>query len=251
MLHKLQRLGGDPGERRQRDRAMTKILQRNLYREVADRIGDLIEHGELAPGERISEKQLCEKFGVSRTPLREALKVLAAEGLIELLPNRGARVVRLTFKKVKDTYDLMAALEGLSGELACQHISDPEIAAIRGLHDTMIEHYQNRELIAYFEVNRQIHESILAASRNEVLQEMYNNLSQRVKRVRYSKKMTQQFWSQAVRDHENMIAALEKRDSQLLGQILRDHLCNKLEVATLAGVIEDNTFSTGTNAVNS
>lgn len=68
---------------------MTKILQRNLYREVADRIGDLIEHGELAPGDRISEKQLCDRFGVSRTPLREALKVLASEGLIELLPNRG------------------------------------------------------------------------------------------------------------------------------------------------------------------
>ncbi|MCA1773115.1 MAG: GntR family transcriptional regulator [Halomonas sp.] len=221
---------------------MTKILQRNLYREVADRIGDLIEHGELLPGERISEKQLCEKFGVSRTPLREALKVLATEGLIELLPNRGARVVRLTFKKVKDTYDLMAALEGLSGELACQHISDAEIAAIRRLHDDMLTHYRNRDLIPYFEVNRQIHESILAASRNEVLQEMYCNLSQRVKRVRYSKKMNHKFWSQAVQDHENMIAALEKRDSRLLGQVLRDHLCNKLEIATLAGVIEEDSL---------
>ncbi|BCB59718.1 MULTISPECIES: GntR family transcriptional regulator [Halomonadaceae] len=222
---------------------MTKILQRNLYREVADRIGELIEHGELAPGERISEKQLCERFGVSRTPLREALKVLATEGLIELLPNRGARVVRLTFKKVKDTYDLMAALEGLSGELACQHISDAEIAAIRALHDAMLEHYRHRDLATYFEINQQIHESILAASRNEVLQEMYSNLSQRVKRVRYSKKMTQKFWSQAVQDHENMISALEQRDSKRLGQILRDHLCNKLEVATLAGVIEDDSLS--------
>lgn len=222
---------------------MTKILQRNLYREVADRIGELIEHGELAPGERISEKQLCERFGVSRTPLREALKVLATEGLIELLPNRGARVVRLTFKKVKDTYDLMAALEGLSGELACQHISDAEIAAIRVLHDAMLEHYRHRDLATYFEINQQIHESILAASRNEVLQEMYSNLSQRVKRVRYSKKMTQKFWSQAVQDHENMISALEQRDSKRLGQILRDHLCNKLEVATLAGVIEDDSLS--------
>lgn len=225
---------------------MTKILQRNLYREVADRIGELIEHGELAPGERISEKQLCERFGVSRTPLREALKVLATEGLIELLPNRGARVVRLTFKKVKDTYDLMAALEGLSGELACQHISDSEIAAIRALHDAMLEHYHNRDLVTYFEINQQIHESILAASRNEVLQEMYSNLSQRVKRVRYSKKMTQKFWRQAVQDHENMMAALEERDSKRLGQILRDHLCNKLEVATLAGVIEDDSLSAAT-----
>ncbi len=82
----------------------------------------------------------------------------------------------------------MAALEGLSGELACQHISDAEIAAIRALHDAMLEHYRHRDLATYFEINQQIHESILAASRNEVLQEMYSNLSQRVKRVRYSKK---------------------------------------------------------------
>lgn len=218
---------------------MTKILQRNLYREVADRIGDLIEHGELAPGERISERELCERFGVSRTPLREALKVLAAEGLIELLPNRGARVVRLTFKSVKDTYDLMAALEGLSGELACQHISTADIRSIRALHDAMLAHYEARDLTRYFEVNRQIHERILAASGNPVLQEMYSNLSQRVKRVRYSKQMTDTFWKRAVEDHEQMIDALEKRDGQKLGQVLREHLCNKIEVATLAGVIEE------------
>lgn len=218
---------------------MSKIQSRNLYREVADRIRDLIEHGELMPGERISEKQLCEDFGVSRTPLREALKVLASEGLVELLPNRGARVMRLTLKKVKDTYDLMGALEGLSGELACQHISDEGIDNICALHERMLEHYRKRELQDYFRVNQQIHESILAASNNEVLQEMYNNLSQRVKRVRYSKKMTDSFWSKAVEDHENMIVALKKRDGPLLGQILRDHLCNKLEVASLSGLVED------------
>ncbi|AMD02609.1 MULTISPECIES: GntR family transcriptional regulator [Halomonas] len=218
---------------------MTKIQPRTLFREVADRIRDLIEHGELAPGERISEKQLCENFGVSRTPLREALKVLASEGLVELLPNRGARVKQLTYKMVKDTYDLMGALEGLSGELACQQISDEGITAICALHERMLVHYRNRELPEYFQVNQKIHESLLAASNNDVLLEMYNNLSQRVKRVRYSKKMTDSYWRRAVQDHEEMIAALKKRDSKRLGQVLRDHLCNKLEVASIAGVIDD------------
>lgn len=218
---------------------MSKIQHRNLYREVADRVRDLIEHGELTPGERISEKQLCEKFGVSRTPLREALKVLASEGLVELLPNRGARVMQLTLKKVKDTYDIMGALEGLSGELACHNISDREIAAICVLHDKMLEHYHRKELQAYFRVNQQIHERILAASHNEILLEMYNNLSQRVKRVRYSKKMTDNYWSQAVADHDKMIEALKQRDGPQLGQILRTHLCNKLEVASLSGIIEE------------
>jgi DNA-binding GntR family transcriptional regulator len=227
---------------------MSKIQHRSLYLEVADRIRELIEKGSLVPGERIQEKQLCERFGVSRTPLREALKVLASEGLIELLPNRGARVMRLTLKMVKDTYDLMAALEGLSGELACQNIKDDGIAAIRKLHDTMLRHYRDRNLSEYFRINQQIHESILAASSNDVLLEMYDNLSQRVKRVRYSKKMTEDFWRQAVQDHEHMILALEARDGKRLGQILRDHLCHKLEVAALAGVIEDERTLNAVNA---
>ncbi|MGJ7457718.1 GntR family transcriptional regulator [Halomonas sp. RA08-2] len=218
---------------------MSKIQHRNLYREVADRILDLIEQGELASGDRIPERELCERFGVSRTPLREALKVLASEGAVELLPNRGARVRQLTLKMVKDTYDLMGALEGLAGELACQHITNEEITEIRDLHGRMIGHYRNRELADYFRVNRQIHEGILAASHNEALLEMYSNLSQRVKRVRYSKQMTDAFWQQAVEDHEAMIEALKQRDGRRLGQILRDHLCNKLEVASMDDVIDD------------
>ncbi|QTF92129.1 GntR family transcriptional regulator [Halomonas sp. BM-2019] len=218
---------------------MGKIQQRNLYREVADRVRDMIEQGELASGERIPERELCEAFGVSRTPLREALMVLASEGLVELPPNRGARVKQLTYKMVKDTYDLMAALEGLAGELACQYIEDEEIERIAALHEQMLVHYRNRELAEYFQINQRIHESLLNASGNEVLLEMYNNLSQRVKRVRYSKQMTQAFWRQAVEDHETMITALEQRDGKRLGQILRDHLCNKLEVASMDEVIVD------------
>ena len=217
---------------------MEKIQHRNLYREVADRVRELIEQGALTPGERISEKKLCEQFGVSRTPLREALKVMASEGLVELLPNRGARVTRLTVKKVPNTYDVMAALEGLSGELACQNITEQEFSVIQQLHETMLDHYRKRELQPYFRVNQQIHERIIAAADNEVLEEMYSNLSQRVKRVRYSKKMTDDFWRRAVEDHEVMIDALQKRDGLMLGRILREHLCNKLEVASLEGMIE-------------
>ncbi|GHA93413.1 GntR family transcriptional regulator [Modicisalibacter luteus] len=230
---------------------MEKIQHRNLYREVADRVRELIEQGVLTPGERISEKKLCEQFGVSRTPLREALKVMASEGLVELLPNRGARVTRLTVKKVRNTYDVMAALEGLSGELACRNISDEKVATIQRLHETMLDHYRKRDLQPYFRVNQQIHEHIIAAADNDVLEEMYNNLSQRVKRVRYSKKMTEDYWKRAVEDHEAMIEALQKRDGPMLGRILREHLCNKLEVASLEGMIEEEEDELPSRAVSS
>ena len=91
---------------------------------MVERVRDLVLEGELAPGSRVPEKLLCEQFGISRTPLREALKVLASEGLLELLPNRGAVVTRLTARDVDEMFEVMGALEALSGELACGRMDD-------------------------------------------------------------------------------------------------------------------------------
>ncbi|MCQ4309278.1 GntR family transcriptional regulator [Pseudomonas stutzeri] len=215
---------------------MEKIQHRILYQEAADRIRELIEHGVLTAGEKISEKQLCDKFGISRTPLREALKVLTSEGLIEILPNRGARVSRLSLSDVQHTYDVMGALEGLAGEAACRRITEDELSAIIELHRQMLDYFNRQDLQAYFQANRQIHERILAASGNAVLLEMYNNLSQRIKRFRFTAEMSPEFWQKAVNDHEQMIKALQDRDSKRLGDILREHLNKKLEAENLSGV---------------
>ncbi|MBE7375904.1 GntR family transcriptional regulator [Pseudomonas lopnurensis] len=219
------------------DNSVDKIQHKILYLEAADRIRELIEHGGLVAGEKISEKQLCEKFGISRTPLREALKVLTSEGLVEIMPNRGARVSLLTLSDVEHTYDVMGALEGLAGETACRHVDDDELARICALHQQMVGHYQRKELQAYFHANQQIHERILQASRNPILLEMYNNLSQRIKRIRYSMEMNEAFWRKAMNEHEEMIEALRDRDGKRLGDILRGHLSRKLEAVNLAGVI--------------
>ncbi len=126
------------------EKSLDRIQHRILYQEAANRIRELIEHGALVAGEKISEKQLCEKFGISRTPLREALKVLTSEGLVEILPNRGARVSRLTLSDVEHTYDVMGALEGLAGETACRHLTDEELAHVCDLHEQMLGHYRRR-----------------------------------------------------------------------------------------------------------
>lgn len=209
---------------------MEKIRQGSLYGEAAQRIRQMINDQRLSPGTRVPEKQLCEQFGISRTPLREALKVLANEGFVELLPNRGARVVKLTRQTLADTLDVMSALEGLSGELACQHVSSEEIATIQALHDTMVSHYKAGDLPAYFAVNQKIHETLVAASRNQVLLDMYQNLSERVRRFRFSAEMTPAVWAEVVAEHEHIIEALKKRDSQGMGEILRHHLSHKLDL---------------------
>ena len=219
------------------EHSVDKIQHKILYQEAANRIRELIEHGGLVAGEKISEKRLCEKFGISRTPLREALKVLTSEGLVEIMPNRGARVSLLTLSDVEHTYDVMGALEGLAGETACRHLDDEELERIYALHQQMVGHYQRKELQDYFHANQQIHERILQASRNPILIEMYNNLSQRIKRIRYSMEMNEAFWRKAMNEHEEMIEALRDRDGKRLGDILRGHLSHKLEAVNLAGVI--------------
>ena len=172
-------------------------------------------------------------FGISRTPLREALKVLAAEGLIELLPNRGARVRQLSERDLEELFDVMAGLESLAGRLACEAITDEEIAAIERLHYEMYGHYLNSDMHGYFQVNQRIHESIVAAARNETLRTAYASFAGRIRRVRYSANFARkrQRWGEAMREHEAILDALRRRAGSELSDILFQHLRNKRTAA--------------------
>lgn len=187
----------------------------------------MIADGELTPGARVPEPLLCERFGVSRTPLREALKVLAAEGLIELLPNRGARIARLTAADAEAVLQVVGALEALAGELACARLDAATLAELRALHYQMLAHRLRDELADYYRINRRIHETIVAAAGNPVLATLYHGLSGRVQRVRYLAPMSPAQWDRALADHEEILTALEARDARRLGEILRRHLDHK------------------------
>ena len=194
----------------------TSIERRSLHDTLSARLRNMIAAGELAPGEKIPEKQLCDRFGVSRTPLREALKVLASDGLVTLRPNRGAVVTRLTLKELEEAFPVMGALEALSGEIACLHITDAEVAEIRRLHERMVRHWQESELQPYFRLNQAIHERILEATRNETLKSAYRGLSGRLVTARYIANMSPDRWARAVAEHEAILACLEARDGQRL-----------------------------------
>jgi DNA-binding GntR family transcriptional regulator len=202
----------------------------SLHEKLVIQLRDLIVEGEIEPGARISERLLCERFGVSRTPLREVLKVLASEGLVDLLPNRGARVARLEDKDVEDMFEVMAALEALSGRLACARISEPALADIRALHYRMLAHYLRRQLPEYFRLNQEIHEAIVAAAENPVLKATYLGLSGRIRRARYLANMSDERWAAAVAEHEQILAALSERDGEKLARVLDAHLKNKSTV---------------------
>ena len=201
----------------------------NLHDELVERLRELIVESELEPGARVPERELCERFAVSRTPLREALKVLASEGLLELQPHRGARVTRLTAADLDEMFPVMGALEALAGELACARITEAEMAEVRALHYQMVLHATRGELPEYFRLNQRIHEAIMAAARNPTLARLYRGLAGRVRRARYLANMSKPRWSQAVAEHEAILAALEARDGAALGRVLKAHLRNKCE----------------------
>ena len=205
------------------------ITRKSLHYELVDRIQSLVLDGTLPAGQKIPEKELCVRFGVSRTPMREALKVLAVDGLVYLEPNRGAWVSKLTVAELEEVFPIMAALEALSGELACENLTEDEYERICQYHQEMLVHYESGNLAEYFRTNQLIHEAILEAARNNTLAVQYRSLAARVRRARYLANMSQTRWRQAVKEHEEIIAALCRRDGKGLSKILKRHMANKFE----------------------
>lgn len=215
----------------------TAIPRRSLHDELVDRLRRQIVEGALAPGEKVSEKDLCAAYDVSRTPLREALKVLAREGLVVLTPHRGAHVSMLTVADIEEAFPVIGALEALAGELACEQATDEEISEISLLHLKMATAHKTRDRRKYFRLNQRIHEALAAAARNRTLNRMREMLDGRVSRARYFANISTPRWDQAMKEHSQILAALQARDGERLGRILKEHLAHKLE--TLRLVIED------------
>jgi DNA-binding GntR family transcriptional regulator len=206
------------------------IRRPSLYDEAADRIRDMIVEGTLAPGSKVPEKQLCESFGISRTPLREALKVLANEGLLELTPNRGATVTDLSLEEIQDAFQVMGALESLSGELAARNATEADVAELRGMTERMRQCYDEGRLPDYFRINQKIHERLLELAGNMVLAEQHRILNARILRARYLSNTRPAGWSHGIDDHLAMIDLLAEGEGRKLGRLLRRHLLKKLHV---------------------
>lgn len=201
---------------------------RLLHETVVSQLRDLIVQGELVPESKLNERVLAERLGTSRTPLREAIKLLASEGLVELLPNRGAVVAALKPEKMKEVFVVLGALEALAGDLACRNATEADIADIRALHYHMLAHHARGELAQYFRYNQQIHTRLMDCAGNATLAQAYSGLNAHVRRARYMANLSRERWDQAVREHEDILDALTRRDGARLQGLLRDHLANKL-----------------------
>ncbi len=167
------------------------------------------------------------QLGVSRTPLREAFRLLEADGLVVLHPNRGAQVVALSENDIREYFEMMGALEALSGELACRRIGDAEIVEIKALTFEMLACHARRDLPAYYHRNREIHDRINLAAGNARLHQTYASLNLRIQHLRFRSNYDDDKWSRAAREHAQMVEALEARDAAGLAALMRVHLQQK------------------------
>jgi len=206
----------------------------SLHLKVAGILRDKITYGELAPGMRLTERILCEELKVSRTPLREALKTLASEGLVELLQNRGAMVTPMTLADTAQTFQVLSVLEGLAGELACAHADETTIAGLRELHERMRACHKRGDREGYFELNQAIHVRLFALSGNPVLVSTHDKLNLRLRRARYFANVSQSRWDSAMEEHDQIIEALEARNGKRLRALMEEHIRNKCDVVIAA-----------------
>lgn len=201
-----------------------------LHEQVAQELRQMLVEGRITPGAKLNERELSEVLHVSRTPLREAIKMLAAEGLVELLPNRGAVALQLSAEDVLNTFEVMAGLEGQSGELAAQRITDEELNNIQALHFEMLAAYTRRDLSNYYRLNAGIHRAINLAAKNPVLTVTYNQVNARLQALRFRSNQDGDKWARAVQEHEAMVVALKRRDGVAMRKVLLTHLTHKREV---------------------
>ena len=200
-----------------------QLKRSSLHDEVVSEVRLMILDGELPPGSRVPELELCEHFGVSRTPLREALKVLASEGLIKLLPNRGSLVSEVRADEIEAIFELMEAMERLAGQLVVSRVTDQEIAELEARHREMLKHYRNTDRPRYFRTNQEIHNHIVRLSGNPILADNYEGFSRKIMRARALANLVKLRWDESVEEHEGIMEALRRRDSTVLADLMAEH----------------------------
>ncbi|HEY9216245.1 MAG TPA: GntR family transcriptional regulator [Ancylobacter sp.] len=205
-------------------------------RQVADTLRDMIISGDIPAGSRVLERALCERLKVSRTPLREALKLLEAEGLVEISQNKGARIMLFTPTEAMNLFEVLAGLESLAAEIAATRISEPDLAHIEDMHERMCGYYRSGEKGPYFELNTAIHEAIVRCSGNPVLAATYAGLMLRARRGNYMAILDPTRWEEAVSEHTAIVEALRARNAERARVVWRRHLDRT--GSTVSGVLE-------------
>lgn len=195
---------------------------------VSFRLRDAIESeilvGDLRPGERLDEASIAARFGVSRTPVREALVQLASAGVVELRPHRSAIVTKLSPERLVEMFDVMAGLEGLAGKLAARRSSTQDIERLRAAHERCQSAAEKNDADEYYYENEEFHKAIYAASHNEFLAEQCELLHRRLKPYRRMQLRFRNRIATSLTEHEEIVLAITNGDSERADHVLQMHI---------------------------
>ena len=212
-----------------------RVDRAGLHARAAERLRAMIVRGDLAPGAAIGEAELCAALGMSRTPLREALKLLSTEGLVDLKANRSARVALLRAEETDELFEAVAGIERIAAELAARRADTRTLRGLRALQDRIERHHGRGELADYFALNQRIHREVVAAAGNAALAAAHSSLLARAERARlFAIAASSARWSESVDEHREILAALEARDAERAGRALERHVLRTGEVVQAA-----------------
>jgi DNA-binding GntR family transcriptional regulator len=197
-----------------------------LHQFALSMLREMIQSGEIPPGERLMEKPMSERLGMSRTPVREAFRTLAVEGLVTLLPNQGVVVAELDKEKSGDVCLLLGALESFAARQACQRITVRQLEELRTLQDRLERYYEASDRPRYTETNRAIHRLMVEASRNPSLISVWSMIIPRAERARSLKNLDRMRWASSIDSHRKIFAALMARDGDLLSSLMQTHFAH-------------------------
>ncbi|RUP25051.1 MAG: GntR family transcriptional regulator [Curvibacter sp.] len=206
-----------------------RLKPNSLHSEVADQLRERIFNGELAPGMFLDEVALCERLSISRTPLREALKVLSAEGLLRHEPRRGCFVNEVTERDLDEIFPLIALLEGRCAYEAARHVNDADMATLATLHEQLQACAEAGQLNDYYQTNYQIHEAIIRLADNRWLAQTIADLRKILRLARLQSLQAPGRIGQSLSEHLAVLAALKARDAEGAEAAMRTHLLRQRE----------------------
>ena len=209
------------------DLPLPSLSRRALYQDVAERLREQIFARALEPGSWIDEMKLCAEYGISRTPLREALKVLAVEGLVTMKVGRGAYVTEMSREDVAQVYRLLSLLEADAAAQVATSASDEDIAELRTLHARLEK--QTRQRAAFFATNEAFHRRLLALARNRWREQIVADLRKVMKLNRHHSLFKQGRVAESLAEHRAVMDAIEARDAEATARLMREHFQRGLD----------------------
>ncbi len=192
-----------------------------LREKILENIRDAIISGSLKAGSRVSEPELAERYGISRTPIREAFRQLESEGYLTVIPRRGAVVSEFSEKDVEEFYAIKSILEGYAARRACEKLTDKELGRLQAINDRLSELAEHNDIKTFFKIHSDFHDTFIKAADNEKLRDLINSLVTRFQRLRLTSLSMPGRMRISVQEHEKIIEAFRNRDAESAETLVR------------------------------